>query len=96
MPHHDCVDDCAVIKFEVVLRQYAKAFARSQRDGSLRRFQFAADSFQQCTLSGSVGTNHTIDISIGELDVYVLVQNSFAKLNGKVAKCYHPLASYLL
>ena len=89
--HHHRVDDGAIIKFEVVLREHREAFAWTKSNCTFRGFKFTADGFEQRRFTGTICTNHTIDITIGELHVHILVENTLAKLDGKVRNCYHLL-----
>ena len=77
------------IKLEVVLVQDGEPFARTQLHGALVGLQLAADSLEQSGLSGTVGTDYSVDVSGCELDVDVFVEDSFAKLNSKICYCYH-------
>ena len=50
----------------------------------------------QNPLASTVGANHSVDVSVGELDVYILVQYSLAELHGNVRKCYHSFIPYFI
>jgi hypothetical protein len=87
--HEHRVHHAVRVVFEVVLFQYRQALSRAKLHSALVGLEFAGDGAQQCRLSGAVGTYHTVNISTSKLDVYIFVQHSFAKLNGKVRQCYH-------
>ena len=82
------------VVLEVVLLQHGEALARTKFHGALVGLQVAADGAQQGRLAGAVGTDDAIDVATGELDVHVFIKHTFAKLDGKIGKCYHSRNSY--
>ena len=74
--------DGLLVILEVVLRKHRKAFARAQFNSSLVGFQLTADSLQQGGFTGTIGTDDTVDVARCELDIYIFVEYTFAKLNG--------------
>ncbi|CDD51062.1 uncharacterized protein BN800_02348 [Bacteroides sp. CAG:875] len=82
--HQHGIEHRMGIKLEVVLAQHRKTFARSQGDTSLGGVQFARNHFQERRLTGTVGSDDAIDITIRELQVHVVIQHSFTKLNGYI------------
>ena len=89
--HQYGIQHGTVVILEVVLAQYGEPFARSQFHTAFGRFQFARYGFQQRGLPGSVSPDDTVNISIGELHVYILVQDSFPELDGKIRYANHTL-----
>ena len=87
--HQYGVEHGAVVILEVVLAQYAQSFTRSQFHASLGGFQFSADGLEEGGFSGTVGTDYSVDVAVGEFHVHVFVEDAFAKLYGDVGKCYH-------
>ena len=77
------------VVFEVVLFQNAKALSRLHLDGSLVGFQIAADGSQQGRLSCAIGTNDAIDVTTCKLQIDVLVERLFTKLDSQICNCYH-------
>ena len=89
MSHEHGVEHAIGIIFEVILLQDGKAFARPQFHGSLVGFQVSADGAEQGRLTGAVGPDDAVDISVGELQVYIFVKHSLSELNRKIRYCYH-------
>ena len=84
MSHEDGIEHGFLVVLEVVLREYAESFARTELYGSLCGLQLSADGFEQGGLASAVGTDYAVDVSVGELEVDVLVEDTFAELNGDV------------
>ena len=89
MPHHHGIHHRISIPLEVVLAQYRQTLARSQHDRPRCRVQIARNSTQESRLSGTVGTDYTITITTCKLQVYIIKQHSFTKLNRYVRDCNH-------
>ena len=87
--HEHGVEHAIGVIFEVVLLQHGEALAGTKLYGTLVGLKVAADGTEKGRLARSVSTNDTINVSGSEFDVYILVQNSFAKLNGQVGNCNH-------
>jgi len=96
MTHQHGIEYRILIPLEVVLAKYRKAFARTKGYRSFGRLQFARNGFQEGRLTGTVGTDDTIDITIRELQVHILVQHTLAKLDGEIGNCYHVFLSLSL
>jgi len=96
MPHQHGIEHGEVVPLEVVLTEHGEAFARAQGHAALGRFEFARNGLQEGGLSGTVRTDDTINITVGELHVHVLVQHSFAELDGEIGNCYHDLCLNLI
>ena len=90
--HEHRVQHGLCIVFEVVLFQHAESLSRAQFDGSLGGLQFATYGAEQGGLTSSVGADYTIDVTVRELDVHILVEYLFAKLNGEIRYCNHELS----
>ena len=73
----------------MVLLQDRQALARTQLHGTLVGLQVAGDGAKKGGLAGSVGANDAIDVAARELDVYVFVKYSLAKLDVKIVERYH-------
>ena len=82
--HEDGIHYLIPVIFEVVLLQYRQPFARPQFHGSLVGLQVAGDGPEQRRLSGTVGTDDSVDVARCKLHVDVLVENPLAELDGKV------------
>lgn len=89
MAHEDRVEHAIGVILEMVLLQDREALARTQLHGTLVGLQVAGDGAKKGGLAGSVGANDAIDVAARELDVYVFVKYSLAKLDGKIVERYH-------
>ena len=90
-----CIRDSRIsIPLEVVLAQYGQALARSQHDRPPCRVQIARNSTQESSLSRTVGTAYTISITTCKLQVYIIKQHSFTKLNLSLIHIFVVLLMY--
>ena len=95
MSHQHRVHHREFIVFEVVLLKHTHALARQHLDGTLVGLQLSADSTEQGRLTGTVGTDNSIDVSTCKLQVHVFVENLLTKLNRQIGYCNH-FVSFLL
>ena len=81
MSHEHCVKHTIGIVLEVVLLQNGETLARAKLNSSLVGLQVTAYRAQKGRLACAIGADNAVYVSRGEFDIYVFVQNSFAKLN---------------
>nr|DAD97779.1 MAG TPA: hypothetical protein [Myoviridae sp. ctkmZ20] len=89
MAHQNGIHYAEIVIFEVVLFQDRKSLAWSHFYCTLVWFKVAADSAEECRFSGAVSTDDTINITMSELEVYILVKHSLSKLDCKILYCNH-------
>ena len=80
--HQYGVEYGVLIPLEVVLTEHGESLVGAKGDTALGGLQIATDSAQEGGLACSIGTNDSVDVSVSELQVDILVQHSFSKLNG--------------
>lgn len=93
-PHHGVshehgVEHGLVVILEVVLTEDGEALAGPHLYLALRGVQFAGDGTEQGRFAGTVGTDDAVDVTTGELQVDVLIENALAKLDGEIGNCNH-------
>ena len=93
MAHQNGIHHAEIVIFEVVLFQDRKSLAWSHFYCTLVWFKVAADSAEESRFSGAVSTDDTINITMSELEVYILVKHSLSELDRKILYCNH---SFLL
>ena len=91
MPHENRVEHRLLIILEVILTKHTQTLASPKLHTTLSRLQLTTNSLQQRRLARPVGTNNTIDVTIRELHVHILVQHSLAELYTNIRKCNHKL-----
>ena len=72
--------DFKFVEHEVVLFQYCHTFARSDEYGTFVGFQFPCQYFQKCGLAGTIGTNESVAVAFGKVDVHIIEQYASAIL----------------
>ena len=91
MAHQNGIHHAEIVIFEVVLFQDRKSLAWSHFYCTLVWFKVAADSAEESRFSGAVSTDDTINITMSELEVYILVKHSLSELDRKILYCNHYL-----
>ena len=94
--HQYGIEHSEVIPLEVVLTEHRKTFTRAKGYTTLSRLKFTRNSLEEGRLTGTIRTDDTINITIGELHVHILVQHSFTELNGKIGNCNHDFYAYFI
>ena len=89
MSHEHGVEHGLVVKFEVVLAQDGESFSGTHFHAAFGGFQLSGDGSQKSGFSCAVRTDDTVDVSVCELHVHVLVEDAFPELDGEVGKCNH-------
>ena len=79
---------------KVVLTQHRETFARSERNRTCCRVQISVNRTKKRRFSRTVRTDNTITITTRKLQVYVIKQHSFTKLNRYVRNCNHLIIYY--
>jgi len=68
----------------MILFENSHPFAGSNRNGPFIGFNFTAQNFQESRFACSIGTNDTVTVSFGEIDVYFIKKDSLAISEGDV------------
>ena len=90
--HHHRIHHRISIPLEVVLAKYRQAFARSQSYRPRCRLQLSGNRLEKSRLACTVGTDDTITIAAGKLQVDVVEQHPLTKLYRNIRNCNHELS----
>ena len=82
MAHEHRVEHAVSIVLEVVLFQHREPLTRAELHAAFVGLKVAADGTEERGLASAVGTDYSVNVAGGELDVYIFIKNSFAKLDG--------------
>ena len=72
---------CTFIELKVILTEHRHAFARTLAYSAVGRGELSAQNSHKRTFSSTISADNSITVSGSELQVNVLKQNSFTKLN---------------
>jgi len=78
MTDNHSIEHDLLIKVELILTQDCHPLTFANRDLPFVRFGIASQNFKKCGFSGTIGTDKTVAVTGGELDVDVFKNCPFA------------------
>ena len=84
VPHQHGIKHCLFIKLKLILLKHSHALAGRYFNGSLIWFYLTTEYFQESTFACAIGTDHTITISLNEIDVNFFKQYPFTIRKGYI------------
>ena len=79
--HHHGVEHSELVVSKVVLFEHRKAFARTERDLTASRVEFATEHTDEGRFTSTVCTDYTIAVACCEFKVDIREKHSFAELH---------------